>query len=140
VAMGMGSRADGGQEKMLKAQHRCRTSPRRGRDARTAGEVLSGGQVGCTEVVATDWPRGGCGLWAACKLAVDNGRRVGFVSGPTRAAARGGYGGGASGKTEGEGEPERKRPRFCPKLPLVGCAFERAMQTLGPPTLRFCPR
>jgi hypothetical protein len=28
VAKGMGSRADGGQEKMLKAQHRCRTSPR----------------------------------------------------------------------------------------------------------------
>jgi hypothetical protein len=38
--------ADGGHEMMSKVQHRDGTPPRRGRDARTAGEILSAGQVG----------------------------------------------------------------------------------------------
>jgi hypothetical protein len=68
AAVAMGGRADGGQEMMLKAQHRCGTppQPRWGRDAQTTRDVLSGGQVGSQGghgELPTDWPRGGHGLW-----------------------------------------------------------------------------
>ena len=110
AAVARRGRADGGQEMMSKAQHRDGAPPRRGRDARTAGEVLSAGQVGL---------QGGHGdrlaprrLWFGGRPNwrwTTNGRLV-FVSGAKMAAGGGGCGGGGGlGKREGRGSRSGKR-------------------------------